>query len=148
MKFSSANGDLLMFQQMHTGLSKLFYQIVLRKHFRTEVLSFAHENPLSGHLGVTKTYYEPLNHFFCPCMKKDVSKFCRSCHICKIVGKPNQKIPRAPLQPIPAFEELFSSVIFYCVEPFPKSKSGNEYTFVLYYVYLYKIFRSYTFEKH
>ena len=41
-----------------------------------------------------------------------------------MVGKPNQKIP---LQPIPAFEEPFSTVLIDCVGPLPKSKSGNEY---------------------
>ena len=93
------------------------YQIVLQKSCWTEVLSLAHENPLSGHLGITKTYYELLNHFFWPCMKKDVSKFCRSCHICQIVGKPNQKIPRSPLQPFPALEEPFSRDLINCVGP-------------------------------
>ena len=59
------------------------HQIVLPKSFRTEVLSLTHENPLCGHVGVTKTYYKLLNHFFWPHVKKDVSKFCRSYHICQ-----------------------------------------------------------------
>ena len=96
------------------------HQIFLPKSFRTEVLSLAHENPLSCHLGVTKTYYKLLNHFFWLCMKKDVSEFCRSCRICQMVEKPNQKIP----QPIPAFEEPFGRVLIDCVGPLPKSKSG------------------------
>ena len=44
-----------------------------------------------------------------------------------MVGKPNQKIPVAPLKPIPAFEEPFSKVIIDCVGPLPKSKSRNQY---------------------
>ena len=44
-----------------------------------------------------------------------------------MVGKPNQKIPRAPLHPIPAFEEPFRRVIIDCVGPLPKTKSGNEF---------------------
>ena len=44
-----------------------------------------------------------------------------------MVGKPNQQIPIAPLQPIPAFEEPFSRVLVDCVGPLPKSKTGNEY---------------------
>ena len=44
-----------------------------------------------------------------------------------MVGKPNQKIPHAPFQIIPPFEEPFSRVLIDCVEPLPKSKSGNEY---------------------
>ena len=43
------------------------------------------------------------------------------------MGKPNQKIPKAHLQPIPAFEEPFNSIIVDYVGPLPKTKSGNQY---------------------
>ena len=39
----------------------------------------------------------------------------------------NQVIPKAGLQPIPAFNEPFSRTIIGCVGPLPKRKSGNEY---------------------
>ena len=44
-----------------------------------------------------------------------------------MVGKPNQVIPKAGLQPIPAFDKPFSRSIIDCVGPLPKIKSGNEY---------------------
>ena len=44
-----------------------------------------------------------------------------------MVGKPNQVIPKAELQPIPIFDEPFSRIIIDCVGPLPKTKSGNEY---------------------
>ena len=44
-----------------------------------------------------------------------------------MVGKPNQTIPKAQLQPIPAFDELFSRILIDCVGPLPRTKSGNEY---------------------
>ena len=44
-----------------------------------------------------------------------------------MVGKPNQTIPKAPLQPIPAFDEPFSRILIDCVGPLPRTKSGNEY---------------------
>ena len=103
------------------------HQVVLPKSYRNGVLSMAHETPLAGHLGVSKTYNKILNHFFWPLIKTDVSNFCRSCHTCQMVGKPNQKIPRAPLHPILAFEEPFSRVIIDCVGPLPNTKSGNEF---------------------
>ena len=103
------------------------HQVVLQKSCRNGVLSMAHETPLAGHLGVSKTYNKILNHFFWPLIKTDVSNFCRSCHTCQMVGKPNQKISRAPLHPIPAFEEPFSRVIIDCLGPLPKTKSGNEF---------------------
>ena len=57
----------------------------------------------------------------------DVKNFIRSCHICQKVGKPNQKPPIAPLNPIPVVGELFSHVLIDCVGPLPKSKCGNQH---------------------
>ena len=73
-----------------------------------EVLHLAHEAPMAGHLGINKTYQKIIQHFYWPGLKKDVKLFCRSCHTCQIIGKPNQKIPAAPLKPIPAFDEPFT----------------------------------------
>ena len=103
------------------------HQIVVPKIYRSEILSLAHETPMSGHLGVNKTYHKILNHFYWPGLKTDVSNYCKSCHTCQVVGKPNQVIPKAGLQPIPAFDEPFSRIIIDCVGPLPKTKSGNEY---------------------
>ena len=103
------------------------HQIVVPKIYRSEILSLAHETPMSGHLGVNKTYHKILNHFYWPGLKTDISNYCRSCHSCQVVGKPNQVIPKAGLQPIPAFDEPFSRTIIDCVGPLPKTKSGNEY---------------------
>ena len=44
-----------------------------------------------------------------------------------MVGKPNQVVPKAGLQPIPASDEPFSRITIDCVDPLPKTKSGNEY---------------------
>ena len=103
------------------------HQIVVPRVYRPEILNLAHETPLSGHLGVNKTYHKILNHFYWPGLKSDVSEFCKSCHTCQMVGKPNQTIPKAHLQPIPAFDEPFSRIIINCVGPLPKTKSGHEY---------------------
>ena len=104
------------------------YRVVIPNAYRVEILSTAHETPLAGHLGVNKTYQKILNHFYWPNLKKkDMAEFCKSCHTCKIVGKPNQAIPKAPLQPVPAFEEPFSRIITDCVGSLPKTRSGNQY---------------------
>ena len=39
------------------------YQIVVSEIYRSEILSSAHETPMSGHLGVNKTYHKILNPF-------------------------------------------------------------------------------------
>jgi len=87
----------------------------------------AHDTPMSGHLSVNKTYQKILTQFYWSSLKKDVSQYCRICHKCQMVDKPNQKIPKAHLQPISEFEEPFSRIIVHCVGPLPKTKSGNQY---------------------
>ena len=106
---------------------KVVHQIVIPMSYRPHILNIAHETPLSGHLGVNKTYNKILSHFYWPGIKADVSRYCKSCHTCQMVGKPNQTIPKSPLQPIPAFEEPFSRIIIDCVGPLPKTKSGSAY---------------------
>ena len=103
------------------------YQVVIPVNCRQQVLSLAHEHIWSGHLGITKTYHRVLKHFSWPGLKADVVHFCRTCSTCQIVGKPNQPVPCAPLQPIPAVGEPFERVLVDCVGPLPKSKSGNQF---------------------
>ena len=73
----------------------VYHQIVVPKSYRHEILSIAHESPMSGHLGINKTYHKIINHFYWPGLKSDVSKYCKTCHICQMVGKANQTIPKA-----------------------------------------------------
>lgn len=98
--------------------------------FHPQVLSLAHDN-FSGHLGIKKTYHRILRYFFWPGLKSDVSTFCRSFHVCQLSSKPNQVIPPAPLQPIPALGEPFKHIILDCVGPLPKTKSGHQYLLTL-----------------
>ena len=106
---------------------KVTYQIVVPQNSRETILKLALSTPMAGHLGVNKTCNRILSHFYWPGVRKDVVKFCKLCHTCQLVGKPNQKIPVAPLKPIPAFSEPFSRVIVDCVGPLPKTKAGYQY---------------------
>lgn len=110
----------------HVALNDIC-QIVLPQPYREHVLKVAHEHVLSGHLGVTKTFRRVSRYFFWPGLKSAVSKFCRLCAVCQLAGKPNQKVPVAPLQPIPIMKEPFERLLVDCVGPLPKSKSGHEY---------------------
>ena len=106
---------------------RIIHQIVLPQCYRTYVISMAHDIPLASHLGVNKTNERILALFFWPGIRQTVVQYCKTCKMCQIVGKPNQKIQRAASQPIPAFEEPFSKVIIDCVGTLPKTKFGNKY---------------------
>ncbi|XP_068240411.1 uncharacterized protein [Palaemon carinicauda] len=85
-------------------------QIVVPVNYRSKLLELAHDNLLSGHLGINKTFKKLSDLFFWPSLRRDVKKFVKTCKVCQTTGKPNQKIPKAPLQPIPAIGEPFEEV--------------------------------------
>ena len=63
------------------------HQIVVPKAYRPEILNLAHETPMSGHLGINKTYHKILKHFYWPGLKSDVSQHCKSCPLRNIKTK-------------------------------------------------------------
>ncbi len=69
-------------------------QIVIPEVYRDMILNVAH-NGSAGHLGVVKTYDRILRSFYWPGLKRDVSHYCQTCHVCQMVGKPNQIIQPA-----------------------------------------------------
>ncbi|XP_068213451.1 uncharacterized protein [Palaemon carinicauda] len=106
---------------------KVREQIVVHSKFRHFILQEAHESEWGGHLGIRKTLTKVKDNFFWPSVKKDVVRHCKSCHQCQMIGKPNQKITKAPLIPIPAVEEPFTQIVIDIVGPLPKTKTGFQY---------------------
>ena len=60
------NGALLKFLLIMSGLS-------IAKLYRSIIISLAHEMPMSGHLGVNKTYHKIPNHW--SGLKADVANY-------------------------------------------------------------------------
>lgn len=107
------------------GIQKAVVQLAVPARFRSLVLKVAHDE--SGHFGVRKTYLKILKHFFWPCVKRDVSAYIKTCHICHLTKKQNQGVKPVSLQPIPAVNEPFSHLIVDCVGPLLCAKSGCKY---------------------
>ncbi|XP_068204610.1 uncharacterized protein [Palaemon carinicauda] len=123
------NGLLMRkFRSLHTPASSTWEiknQIVIPASLRQKVLHMTH-NVSSSHLGIRKTL-SAVQLFYWPGIRKGVTEYCKSCAVCQLVGKPNQIIKPAPLQPIPVLPEPFDKVILDCVGPLPKSKKQNQY---------------------
>ena len=100
-------------------------QVVVPTTLRSAVLKVAHDE--SGHSGVRKTYDRVLRQFFWPRLKKDVSAYVKTCHVCQLTSKPNQTLKPSPLNPIVIASEPFEHLIIDCVGPLPRSKSGSFY---------------------
>ena len=87
----------------------VIHQTVVPKVCQSEILKLSHESSMCGHLSINKIYSEITKHFCWPQSWRCVAEFYKTCRICQMEGKSNQKILVAPLKPIPAFEEPFSS---------------------------------------
>ena len=105
-------------------------QVVVPQTFCPQVLSLAHDN-FAGHLGIKITYHRILRYFFWPGLKRDMTRFCRSCRVCQVSSKPSQAIAPAAMHPIPVLGEPFEHIILDCVGPLPKSKSRHQYLLTL-----------------
>ena len=64
-------------------------------------------------------------------LKKDCKRFVNTCHECQVIGKPNQKIPKAPLCPLSIVSEPFSEVQMDTVGSLPRTRHDNEYIWTI-----------------
>ena len=97
------------------------FQVFAPSVYREKILNLAHDNAMSGHLGITKTYNGILRHFSWPRLKASVVEYCQTGHVCQLAGKPNQVVHPAPLQPIPVIGEPFETHCGLC-RPSPQIK--------------------------
>ncbi|XP_077318945.1 uncharacterized protein LOC143940971 [Lithobates pipiens] len=102
-------------------------QLVVPSQFRGPLLKVAHEIPLAGHLGITKTRGRLVHNFYWPRMLADIADYCRSCVTCQRVGKVGD-VHKAPLKPLPVIDEPFKRVAVDIVGPLAiPSSSGKRY---------------------
>ena len=92
-------------------------------------MAVAHEIPLGGHLGKTKTSQRLLQRFYWPTLYADVAKFCRTCKACQLDS--SRRVHKAPLIPLFIISEPFHRIAMDIVGPLPKSRSGKRFILVV-----------------
>ena len=55
------------------------------------------QKTLGEHFGVRTTRTKILQQFFWPGIWKDIAEFCKTCHVCQVIGKPSHGM--MPFQP-------------------------------------------------
>lgn len=99
------------------------YLTVIPKSLQREIMYSHHDEPLSGHLGFSRTYDKIKNRYYWIGMKSDILKYVRGCPDCQSRKGPNQKTGGF-LQPIQAgrpFEKIGVDLL----GPFRRSKNGK-----------------------
>ncbi len=69
------------FRSVPDGQKGQKYQLIIPSVHREAFLQYAHDNPLSGHLGKLKTLLRLLDTVYWPSIRSDVWKYCKECHI-------------------------------------------------------------------
>jgi len=73
---------------------------VIPKGLREKVMTMAHDARMRGHQGQKKTKDRIWREFWWPGFGAEVTRFCRSCHICqRTIAK--GRVPSVPLAMIP-----------------------------------------------
>ncbi|GFR31135.1 retrovirus-related Pol polyprotein from transposon 412 [Trichonephila clavata] len=94
---------------------------------KREVMKVAHEIPLAGHLGESKTKQCIKCSFFWPKLKQDVRSFCQSCKTCQL-RRGLTYLYRIPITPIVRPENPFEVWSVDCIGPLePSSCRGHKY---------------------
>lgn len=97
---------------------------------RSEIIKRFHDIPSAAHLGFYKTWQKVQANFYWPKMQDDVSRYVRSCKICKASKAPNTTMmpQMGNLKPAKQPWELISLDF---VGPFTRSKRGNAVMLVI-----------------
>ena len=103
--------------------AKLIY---LPSSMINSLLQSYHNDPLSGHFGMRRTYLKIKNKFWWPHMKQSITQHIQACLPCQQYNTSRKKKP-GQLYPIPIPEGPFQLIgIDYC-GPFKETPSGNQY---------------------
>lgn len=110
---------------------KITSQVVVPKKFREEVMRLAHDTPMAGHLGVSKTRARIWSDFAWPGICGDVRRYCASCDVCqRSATKGSQK--KAPLGKMPIIDTPFERVAVDIIGPLiPASDRGYRYVLTM-----------------
>ena len=100
-------------------------QLLLPQQCRRLVLRLAHDVPMAGHLGITKTKDRILQRYYWPGVFKDVAEYCRSCEVCQRSGP--RRPARAEMIPMPLMSQPFQRIAMDLVGPLPRTQRGNRF---------------------
>jgi hypothetical protein len=100
--------------------------IVVPLKLRKSILLECHDDPISGHLGMFKTYSKIKARYYWPKMRKDICKYVQSCDACQ-----KRKIPTTKrtgkMQFFDVNEQPFSRLQVDIMGPFKRSSCGKKY---------------------
>ena len=121
--------DGILCKTCNTTASNMHLQLVGPRDLYKTILEAMHNPPMSGHLGVKKTYSRLQQKYYWYRMKDSVQEWIRTCTKCGARKRPVHT-PRAPLADYHVGAPL-DRVAMDMLGPFPVSNNGNRYVLVV-----------------
>jgi transposase InsO family protein len=119
----------VLYRRVEQGCRDERLVLVVPRQMRGHVLDLSHNNPCSGHMGVTRCVERLQRQYYWPGMAAEVQLWIAECELCTRRKSP---IPtrRAPMQSIPVAKpmELWAMDI---MGPLPMTARGNQYVLVM-----------------
>ncbi|KAL1919525.1 uncharacterized protein VTP21DRAFT_2218 [Calcarisporiella thermophila] len=120
IKYFDLRDDLLFFGE---GGDKERLCISNDKEIRLQILQEHHDIPISGHLGIEKTYERVHRFFYWPRLQDAVKKYVTSCDVCQRT-KSSNTLPAGLLQPLDTPTQKWQQVSMDLITQLPKIKNG------------------------
>ena len=123
----------LLYRNVPINISSMHDQaLVIPTKFQPNLIHIAHSSPLSGHLGIQKTYQRLAALFYFPQMRKKVKNYIRCCKSCQMTA-PKRKQERQPLRELDvmathAFDDVSLDIIG---GDLPKTPRNNRWMMVM-----------------
>src|SRR5215469_13673362 len=106
-------------------------KLLVPKNLRMNLLTIAHDMPMSGHLGTKKTLERINRVFHWPNINDNVRRFCESCEICQKTF-PKGMIKKVPLGKMPIIDVPFKRLAIDLIGKInPASEEGHTYILTL-----------------
>lgn len=115
-------------QIVNTNVSD--WKILVPSAQRQKIIKNCHSVPTAGHFGFFKTFCRISEDYTWPKMRKQISKFVRSCEICQSQKSPNHA-PFGNMGKQTKVQFPFECLHIDLTGPFPKSSSQNSYLLVI-----------------
>ncbi|KAA8495820.1 Transposon Ty3-I Gag-Pol polyprotein [Porphyridium purpureum] len=122
--FGTLMGDLPTHQgfRTETGLLYLRNRVCVPRKFRERVMQLHHDIPTAGHRGADTTYASLITRFYWPKMKRDVSRFVKTCHECQVTKSENRSFGK--LKPLSIPEGPWVDISMDFVTELPRSEGS------------------------
>src|SRR5215469_9808659 len=103
------------------------YKLLVPKNLRNNLMSIAHDAPMSGHLGNKKTSERITSTFSWPRMGIEIRNFCESCDVCQKT-MPKGRVKKTPLGKMPLIDVPFKRIGIDLIGAInPPSEEGHKY---------------------